>query len=76
MIQILWLVALWAITFTNMFSIRSINRRTRILNIPGIVANEKLRLMYVGCFLLASIFDSTAFLFQYLALSEEKGSAA
>ena len=76
LMQILWLVSLWTITLTNMFSIKSINRRTRILNIPGIVANEKLRLVYVGCFLLASIFDSIAFIFGYLALSEEKGSTA
>lgn len=76
MIQIPWLVSLWAITLTNMFSMRSINQRTRKLNISGIVANEKLRLIYVGCFLLASIFDSAAFTFQCLALSEEKGSVA
>ena len=35
LMQILWLVSLWTITLTNMFSIKSINRRTRILNIPG-----------------------------------------
>ena len=76
LMQILWLFSLWAVTLTNMFSMRSINRRTRILNIPGIVANTKLRLIYVGCFLFASIFDSIANIFGYIGLSKEDGSTA
>lgn len=42
------LVCLWIITAVNFFSLRHINKYTKLLKLEGIVANEKFVILYIG----------------------------
>ena len=64
LLSTLWVLSLWAVTVVNYFAMRHINRCTKMLNLPGILANRKLRLLYVGFFGCAAVFDTVAFILQ------------
>ena len=71
-LDILWFLMLWLLTLVNYFAMRHINRVIKMLNLPGILANKKLRLFYVGFFFTAAIFNTFWAVLRIARIYEDK----
>ena len=70
-----WEVMLVTITIVNYFAMRYINHSTHQMQMTGVVANVKLRFLYVGCFGAAAALNTVAQLLNLLAKHKVEDTA-